>query len=40
MLNRIINHMDEPIGHSLLQGREKQKAVYVAAATPEIKDVV
>jgi hypothetical protein len=40
MLNRIINHMDEHIDHSLLKRREKHKGIYVAAVTPKIKDVV
>jgi AraC-like DNA-binding protein len=40
MLNRIISHMDEHIDHSLLEHREKHKSIYVAAVTPEIKDVV
>ena len=40
MLNRIISHMDEHIDHSLLQRREKHRGLYVAAVTPEIKDVV
>jgi AraC-like DNA-binding protein len=40
MLNRIIGHIDEHIDHSLLKRREKHKGIYVAAATPDIKDVV
>ena len=40
MLNRIINHMDEHIDHSLLTRREKHRGIYVAAVTPMIKDIV
>ena len=40
MLNRIINHMDEHIDHSLLKRREKYRGIYVAAISPMIKDVV
>jgi AraC-like DNA-binding protein len=40
MLNRIINHMDEHVDHSLLKRREKHRGIYVAAVTPMIKDVV
>jgi AraC-like DNA-binding protein len=40
MLNRIINHMDEHIDHSLLKRTEKHRAIYVSAVTLEIKDVV
>ena len=39
-LNRIISHMDEHVDHALLKRREKYKGIYVAAVTPEIKDVV
>ncbi len=39
-LNRIINHMEEHIDHSLLKRREKRRGIYVAAVTPMIKDVV
>ena len=39
MLNRIINHMDEHIDHSLLERREKHRGLYVAAVTPMIRDV-
>jgi AraC-like DNA-binding protein len=40
MLNRIINHMDEHIDHTLLNRRGKHRGIYVAAVTPVIKDVV
>jgi AraC-like DNA-binding protein len=40
MLNRIISHMDEHVDHSLLKRSEKHRGIYVAGATPMIKDVV
>jgi AraC-like DNA-binding protein len=40
MLNRIINHMDEHVDHSLLKRGEKHRGIYVAAVTPMIRDVV
>ena len=40
MLNRIIGHMDEHVDHSLLKRRDKHRGIYVAAATPMIRNVV
>lgn len=40
MLNRIIAQMDRYINHDLLEKREKHKGLFLASATPQIKDTV